>query len=96
MYNGRKSKAKDGFVPDTALCRQGCIYFRSLGGSKLSGMACHYFLDTGKLRRCEMTNCIKYDTEKKHRVKSVIDKRREWTSGIRAWNSFPYIRTVYK
>lgn len=47
-----------------ALCGKGCrgcVHYRRIGAD----MACHYCVDTGKLRGCEIKNCKRYVNDPK-------------------------------
>lgn len=45
-------------------CR-GCIHWRRLCSSNSSDCACHYSIDTGKLRGCEPEDCTYYDSDRR-------------------------------
>ena len=46
---------------------KGCKYWRALaGGQHMVGFyACHYLIDTGKMRGCDPENCDKKESGKK-------------------------------
>ena len=47
---------------DTSKCK-GCIYWRSITGSKGSDYACHYLLDTEKRRKRDESGCLSRETQ---------------------------------
>lgn len=52
----------------------GCEYYKNLGTSPgLDDLACHYFLETGKLRPCPADKCTVKATQTKRRKKQSFD-----------------------
>lgn len=68
----KKTIYKDEFIPNTTKCKQGCIYYRSIGAA--GGIrACHYFLDTNILRgRVPDEECEKFCNDKKQFLKKLF------------------------
>lgn len=60
---------------DTSKCK-GCIYWRSITGSKGSDYACHYLLDTEKRRKRDESGCLSRETQRSEREN--VDDRTEY------------------
>ncbi len=57
---------------------KGCIHWRKFVPNSPATLACHYCVDTGKLRGCEPENCTHYDTDKA-KLKKLIAAQKEET-----------------
>lgn len=85
MHTARKNIIKNNiksnqYVPNTKLCKKRCIFYRELAAA-VGVKACHFFLDTGELRRCDPENCDKYCISKKIYKQALKKKRQGWVMG---------------
>lgn len=62
---------------DTSRCK-GCIYWRSISGSPNSMNACHYLLDTEKMRKRDESGCLSRKTRREERREQNADNRAEY------------------
>lgn len=64
-------------MADTSKCN-GCIYWRSITGCRGSQKACHYLLETEKMRKRDESGCLSRKTRREERREQNADNRAEY------------------